>query len=107
MEDVGRVPADLTPANMEPATIPTVDGWIESLMNCERLAEADVQRLCDKVRHFFCRLPFPHRPWSSFSLPRANAQRLAFALPANLQADGHRIQPIPLTAAMTGFSELG
>ena len=34
----------------EPASIPTLDGWIESLMNCKQLAESDVQRLCDKVR---------------------------------------------------------
>jgi len=33
----------------EPASIPTLDGWIESLMNCKQLAESDVQRLCDKV----------------------------------------------------------
>lgn len=34
----------------EPTTIPTLDGWIESLMQCKQLAESDVQRLCDKVR---------------------------------------------------------
>lgn len=33
----------------EPTTIPTLDGWIESLMSCKQLAESDVQRLCDKV----------------------------------------------------------
>ena len=33
----------------EPASIPTLDGWIESLMNCKQLPESDVQRLCDKV----------------------------------------------------------
>lgn len=33
----------------EPTTIPTLDGWIESLMQCKQLAESDVQRLCDKV----------------------------------------------------------
>lgn len=49
MEDVGRAPADVSPVANEPATIPTLDGWIESLMNCKQLAEADVQRLCDKV----------------------------------------------------------
>jgi len=48
MEDVGRAPAELT-TNAEPATIPTLDGWIESLMNCKQLAEVDVQRLCEKV----------------------------------------------------------
>jgi hypothetical protein len=50
MEDVGRVPVDLPPLqNLEPATIPAVDGWIESLMNCKQLSELDVQRLCEKV----------------------------------------------------------
>ena len=50
MEDVGRVPADLAPApSSEPATVGTLDGWIESLMNCKQLSEADVQRLCEKV----------------------------------------------------------
>lgn len=51
MEDVGRSPADVSPVVFEPTTIPTLDGWIESLMNCKQLAEADVQRLCDKVRN--------------------------------------------------------
>jgi hypothetical protein len=50
MEDVGRAPADLSPAQTEPATIPTLDGWIESLMSCKQLAEVDVQRLCEKAR---------------------------------------------------------
>lgn len=50
MEDVGRVPADLpSTQNLEPTTIPTLDGWIESLMSCKQLVEADVQRLCEKV----------------------------------------------------------
>lgn len=49
MEDVGRAPADVSPVLNEPASIPTLDGWIESLMSCKQLAEADVQRLCDKV----------------------------------------------------------
>jgi serine/threonine-protein phosphatase 2A catalytic subunit len=50
MEDVGRAPAEVSPVlNFEPTTIPTLDGWIESLMSCKQLAEADVQRLCDKV----------------------------------------------------------
>jgi serine/threonine-protein phosphatase 2A catalytic subunit len=50
MEDVGRVPepARLSPAT-EPASIPTLDGWIENLMTCKQLAESDVQRLCEKV----------------------------------------------------------
>ena len=52
MEDVGRVPAELAPVNIEPAGIPTLDGWIESLMSCKQLAEVDVQRLCEKVCFF-------------------------------------------------------
>lgn len=50
MEDVGRVPepSKLSLAT-EPASIPTLDGWIESLMSCKQLAEVDVQRLCEKV----------------------------------------------------------
>jgi serine/threonine-protein phosphatase 2A catalytic subunit len=50
MEDAGRAPADVSPVQTEPATVPTLDGWIESLMSCKQLAESDVQRLCDKVR---------------------------------------------------------
>lgn len=52
MEDVGRLPeaARLTTSTSEPASIPTLDGWIESLMTCKQLAEVDVQRLCEKVR---------------------------------------------------------
>ena len=55
MEDVGRVPepSKLSPAT-EPASIPTLDGWIESLMNCKQLAEVDVQRLCEKVCRYSC-----------------------------------------------------
>jgi hypothetical protein len=50
MEDVGRVPESHAPTTpSEPATIPTLDGWIESLMQCKQLAESDVQRLCEKV----------------------------------------------------------
>lgn len=49
MEDVGRAPADLSPVQTEPASIPTLDGWIENLMDCKQLSENDVQRLCDKV----------------------------------------------------------
>ena len=50
MEDVGRVPAEMSEvANLEPTTTPTLDGWIEGLMNCKQLSETDVQRLCEKV----------------------------------------------------------
>lgn len=49
--DIGKAPEPhrLSPAT-EPASIPTLDGWIEGLMNCKQLAENDVQRLCDRVR---------------------------------------------------------
>lgn len=53
MEDVGRVPEPSALPTLEPATVPTLDGWIESLMACKQLPEADVQRLCEKVRHCF------------------------------------------------------
>lgn len=33
----------------DPGAIPTLDGWIENLMNCKQLAENDVSRLCDRV----------------------------------------------------------
>lgn len=51
MEDVkGPEPMQMSSVPLsEPASIPTLDGWIESLMNCKQLAESDVQRLCDKV----------------------------------------------------------
>jgi hypothetical protein len=51
MEDVKMPePMQLSSApTSEPTTIPTLDGWIESLMSCKQLAESDVQRLCDKV----------------------------------------------------------
>lgn len=61
MEDVGRAPAELAPVPAsEPATIPTLDGWIESLMNCKQLAEADVQRLCEKVGDLLVTLDVAH-----------------------------------------------
>jgi hypothetical protein len=50
MEDVGRAPEPSKLSSVsEPASIPTLDGWIESLMSCKQLAEVDVQRLCEKV----------------------------------------------------------
>jgi serine/threonine-protein phosphatase 2A catalytic subunit len=50
MQDVDRIPEPPVPSvPLEPTTIPTLDSWIESLMNCKQLAEQDVQRLCDKV----------------------------------------------------------
>lgn len=51
MEDVGKMPEphQLSTTPLEPLSIPTLDGWIESLMDCKQLAEQDVQRLCDRV----------------------------------------------------------
>lgn len=48
--DIGKIPEanQLSPLG-EQASIPTLDGWIESLMSCKQLAEADVTRLCDRV----------------------------------------------------------
>lgn len=49
--DIGKIPEPLRLSpSTEPASIPTLDGWIENLMNCKQLAETDVQRLCDRVR---------------------------------------------------------
>lgn len=49
--DVGKpaAPHGLSPQS-DPQSIPTLDGWIESLMSCKQLAENDVSRLCDRVR---------------------------------------------------------
>ena len=48
--DTARSPE---PHHLSPITdsgsIPTLDGWIESLMTCKQLAEEDVRRLCDRV----------------------------------------------------------
>jgi len=41
-------PHGLSPVS-DPGSIPTLDGWIENLMNCKQLAEVDVSRLCDRV----------------------------------------------------------
>lgn len=48
--DTARTPEPprLSPAS-DPGYIPTLDGWIENLMNCKQLSEGDVQRLCDRV----------------------------------------------------------
>jgi serine/threonine-protein phosphatase 2A catalytic subunit len=52
MADVGVMPepSQLGSVSSEPASISTLDGWIESLMTCKQLAEVDVQRLCEKVQ---------------------------------------------------------
>lgn len=48
--DTARSPE---PHHLSPITdsgsIPTLDGWIESLMTCKQLSEDDVRRLCDRV----------------------------------------------------------
>ena len=41
-------PHGLSPVS-DSGSIPTLDGWIENLMNCKQLAETDVSRLCDRV----------------------------------------------------------
>jgi len=51
MEDVGKAPeSHEASAPVEAPNMGTLDGWIESLMACKQLSEADVQRLCEKVR---------------------------------------------------------
>jgi hypothetical protein len=50
MEDVKMPePHQIPQAPLEPTTIPILDSWITSLLNCKQLAENDVQRLCEKV----------------------------------------------------------
>ena len=64
--DIGKLPEPhrLSPAT-EPASIPTLDGWIESLMNCKQLAENDVQRLCDRVGREGCGIKSGVNGWVS------------------------------------------
>ena len=49
MTDVVKIPEPHNLGLSEPSTIPTLDGWIENLVNCKQLAESEVRRLCDKV----------------------------------------------------------
>lgn len=49
MTDVVKAPEPHNLGLSEPDTIPTLDGWIENLVNCKQLAENEVRRLCDKV----------------------------------------------------------
>jgi serine/threonine-protein phosphatase 2A catalytic subunit len=76
MEDV-KMPEPMqlssVPAS-EPTTIPTLDGWIESLMTCKQLAESDVQRLCDKAREVL--------------QEESNVQPVVCAIPLTLQRYG-------------------
>lgn len=48
--DIGKPaqPHGLSPVS-DTQSIPTLEGWIENLMNCKQLAESDVLRLCDRV----------------------------------------------------------
>lgn len=74
MEDVGRIPepSGLSPVS-DATSIPTLDGWIESLMACKQLSEDDVQKLCDKVRNF---VPFginQIKEWYKYSKSASNA----------------------------------
>lgn len=50
MEDAGKMPPSGDGStSAEAPSIPTLDGWIDNLMNCKQLAEDDVRKLCDKV----------------------------------------------------------
>ena len=48
--DVGKpaVPHGLA-ISQDAGSIPTLEGWIETLMSCKQLSENDVSRLCDRV----------------------------------------------------------
>jgi hypothetical protein len=115
MEDVGRVPAELTSSNTEPATIPTLDGWIESLMQCKQLAESDVQRLCEKVRLGFDSSFTPplRAAWCRRAQPCSPPARLPARPSADLRArDAHRARlsaraPLVSTSANLTFCSLG
>lgn len=50
MEDVGKTPPPSSIAVADASSINQLDGWIETLMQCKQLNEADVQRLCEKAR---------------------------------------------------------
>jgi serine/threonine-protein phosphatase 2A catalytic subunit len=50
MEDVKMPELHQTPQPpLEPPSVPVLDSWIGSLLNCKQLSEQEVQRLCDKV----------------------------------------------------------
>jgi len=49
MGEAGKV-AHTLGASFDPPSVPTLDGWIESLMACKQLSEEDVRRLCEKAR---------------------------------------------------------
>jgi len=51
MEDVVKIPEthQMPQVPLDPPTIPILDSWITSLMECKQLSEIEVQRLCEKV----------------------------------------------------------
>lgn len=51
MEDVVKIPEthQIPQVPLDPPTVPILDSWIQSLMDCKQLSETDVQRLCEKV----------------------------------------------------------
>lgn len=69
--DVGKMPEPhrLSPTS-DPGSIPTLDGWIENLMNCKQLAENDVSRLCDRVG-------YPGQPYAQQIAANMGIVRLA------------------------------
>jgi hypothetical protein len=36
-------------ATPNPADVASLDGWIQSLMQCKQLGENDIKKLCEKV----------------------------------------------------------
>jgi hypothetical protein len=85
MEDV-KMPEPMQLSSIpstEPASIPTLDGWIESLMNCKQLAEVDVQRLCDKVMRKSLPVFSENRranPWDVYRLVRSFRRSPTYSL---------------------------
>ena len=69
MTDVVKIPEPHNLGLSEPDTIPTLDGWIENLVNCKQLAENEVRRLCDKVKCDICSLWNQSALLFSFALP--------------------------------------
>jgi hypothetical protein len=51
MEDVVKIPEthQMPQVPLDPPTVPILDSWITSLMECKQLSETEVQRLCEKV----------------------------------------------------------
>lgn len=54
MEDAGKSEGRDSVPPSEAPSIPVLDSWIDSLMSCKQLSEADVTKLCDKVRFPAC-----------------------------------------------------